>query len=72
MRIKKQSENIEDYKLEDFGLVGYNPHKTLKMEMAICCVCLNQMVCMNQDFYDVFVFFIIATIELISHRFSKQ
>ena len=72
MRIKKQSENIEDYKLEDFELVGYNPHKTLKMEMAICCVCMNQMVCMNQDFYDVFVFFIIATIKLISHRFSKQ
>ena len=72
MRIKKQSENIEDYKLEDFELVGYNPHKTLKMEMAICCVCMNQMVCMNKDFYDVFVFFIIATIKLISHRFSKQ
>ena len=59
MRIKKQSENIEDYKLEDFELVGYNPHKTLKMEMAICCVCMNQMVCMNQDFYDVFVFFLL-------------
>lgn len=50
MRIKKQSENIEDYKLEDFELVGYNPHKTLKMEMAICCVCMNQMVYRNQDF----------------------
>lgn len=26
---------IEDYTLEDFKLIGYNPHKTIKMDMAV-------------------------------------
>ncbi|CBK20227.2 Thymidylate synthase [Blastocystis hominis] len=42
LRITKQSENIEEYTFADFELVGYNPHETLKMKMAIWSVCLNQ------------------------------
>ena len=31
----KEGKRIEDYKLEDFELKGYNPQKPIKMEMAV-------------------------------------
>jgi thymidylate synthase len=30
-----ENKPIEDYTLEDFKLIGYNPHKTIKMDMAV-------------------------------------
>nr|CAH7753245.1 unnamed protein product [Callosobruchus chinensis] len=35
MIIKRKVENIEDFKVEDFELVGYNPHPKLSMPMAV-------------------------------------
>lgn len=32
---KRKVENIEDFKAEDFEIVGYNPHPTIKAEMAV-------------------------------------
>ena len=31
--VKNKYENIDDYKIEDFELVNYNPQETIKMEM---------------------------------------
>jgi thymidylate synthase len=33
--IKRQVNNIDDFKYEDFEVVDYNPHPIIKMEMAI-------------------------------------
>lgn len=33
--IKGNKNRIEDFEMEDLDLVGYNPHKTIKMEMAV-------------------------------------
>jgi thymidylate synthase len=33
--IKRKVENIDDFKAEDFEIVGYNPHPTIKAEMAV-------------------------------------
>ncbi|KAF5272570.1 hypothetical protein FQR65_LT04909 [Abscondita terminalis] len=33
--IKRQVTSIEDFKMEDFDLIGYDPHPTIKMEMAV-------------------------------------
>ncbi|KAJ2900861.1 Thymidylate synthase [Coemansia aciculifera] len=33
--IKRMPDNIEDFEIEDFELVGYNPHGKLPMEMAV-------------------------------------
>ena len=33
--IKRKVEDIEDFKYEDFELIGYNPHPVIKMEMAV-------------------------------------
>ncbi len=35
MLIKRKVENIDDFKAEDFEIVGYNPHPTIKAEMAV-------------------------------------
>ena len=32
---KRKVENIDDFKTEDFEIVGYNPHPTIKAEMAV-------------------------------------
>lgn len=31
----KEEKPVWDYKFEDFKLLGYNPHKTIKMKMAV-------------------------------------
>ncbi|KAJ2442400.1 Thymidylate synthase [Coemansia sp. RSA 2424] len=33
--IKRTPENIEDFSIDDFELVGYNPHGKIQMEMAV-------------------------------------
>ncbi len=33
--IKRTVSNIEDFKYEDFEIVGYNPHPVIKMDMAV-------------------------------------
>jgi len=33
--IKRQVKNIEDFRYEDFEIVGYNPYPKIKMEMAV-------------------------------------
>ncbi|KAH8352338.1 hypothetical protein KR084_003496 [Drosophila pseudotakahashii] len=33
--IKRQVEDIEDFRFEDFEIVGYNPYPKIKMEMAV-------------------------------------
>lgn len=35
LRIKNQVEDIDQFKMEDFELIGYNPHPVIKMEMAV-------------------------------------
>jgi thymidylate synthase len=35
LNIKRQVETIDDFKFEDFEIVGYNPYPTIKMEMAV-------------------------------------
>jgi thymidylate synthase len=35
LRIKRQVQDIEDFKFEDFEIVGYDPHPAVKMEMAV-------------------------------------
>jgi thymidylate synthase len=32
---KRKVENIDDFKAEDFEIIGYNPHPTIKAEMAV-------------------------------------
>jgi thymidylate synthase len=33
--IKRKVENIDDFKFEDFEIVGYEPHPKITMEMAV-------------------------------------
>ena len=33
--IKRKVENIEDFKFEDFELIGYKPYPKIAMEMAV-------------------------------------
>ena len=33
--INRKVENIDDFKAEDFEIIGYNPHPTIKAEMAV-------------------------------------
>ncbi|XP_066273650.1 thymidylate synthase-like isoform X2 [Branchiostoma lanceolatum] len=35
LNIKRQVENIDDFKMEDFEIVGYKPHPKITMEMAV-------------------------------------
>ncbi|KAB1258330.1 Thymidylate synthase [Camelus dromedarius] len=35
LRILRKVEKIDDFKAEDFQVEGYNPHPTIKMEMAV-------------------------------------
>ncbi|KAF6303331.1 thymidylate synthetase [Rhinolophus ferrumequinum] len=35
LKILRKVETIDDFKAEDFQIEGYNPHPTIKMEMAI-------------------------------------
>ncbi len=35
LRIKRKVESIDDFKLEDFELIGYDPHKKIAMDMAV-------------------------------------
>jgi thymidylate synthase len=35
LRIKRDVADIDDFKYEDFEVVGYKPHKTIKMKMAV-------------------------------------
>ena len=34
-RFKRQVDNIDGFKYEDFELIGYKPHKRVKMKMAV-------------------------------------
>jgi thymidylate synthase len=33
--VKRKVESIDDFKGEDFEIIGYNPHPTIKAEMAV-------------------------------------
>ncbi|PIK56414.1 hypothetical protein BSL78_06658 [Apostichopus japonicus] len=33
--IKRKVENIDDFKMEDFEIVGYKPYPKIKMEMSV-------------------------------------
>ncbi|XP_016066983.1 PREDICTED: thymidylate synthase [Miniopterus natalensis] len=35
LKILRKVETIDDFKAEDFQIEGYNPHPTIKMEMAV-------------------------------------
>lgn len=35
IRIKRTVDRIEDFTFDDFEIIGYNPHATIKMEMAV-------------------------------------
>lgn len=35
LRIKRNVERIEDFTFDDFEIIGYDPHPTIKMEMAV-------------------------------------
>jgi thymidylate synthase len=35
LNIKREVKDIDDFKFEDFEIVGYNPHPTIKSEMAV-------------------------------------
>jgi dihydrofolate reductase/thymidylate synthase len=35
LRIKRNVTDIDDFKFEDFEIIGYNPHGTIKMDMAL-------------------------------------
>lgn len=35
IRIKRKVERIEDFVFDDFEIIGYDPHPTIKMEMAV-------------------------------------
>lgn len=35
LKIKRQVQEIEDFKYEDFEVVDYNPHPIIKMDMAV-------------------------------------
>jgi thymidylate synthase len=35
LKIKRKVENIDDFKFDDFEIINYNPHPTIKAEMAV-------------------------------------
>lgn len=35
LKIKRQVDDIEQFTYDDFEIVGYNPHPTIKMDMAV-------------------------------------
>lgn len=35
LKIKREIKDIDDFKFEDFEIIGYNPHPVIKMEMAV-------------------------------------
>ena len=35
LKIKRTVSDIDDFKFDDFDLVGYKPHPKIKMEMAV-------------------------------------
>jgi thymidylate synthase len=35
LRINPEKKDIDEFKLEDFEIVGYEPHPTIQMEMAV-------------------------------------
>jgi thymidylate synthase len=35
LKIRRQVTDIDDFKFEDFEIVGYQAHKPIKMEMAV-------------------------------------
>jgi dihydrofolate reductase/thymidylate synthase len=35
LKINPEKTNIDDFVFEDFELIGYNPHKPIKMKMAV-------------------------------------
>lgn len=35
LKINPNVSNIEEFKFEDFELIGYDPHPTIQMEMAV-------------------------------------
>lgn len=35
IQIKRTVDKIEDFKFDDFAIIGYEPHPTIKMEMAV-------------------------------------
>lgn len=35
MKIKRKVDSIDDFKMEDFELEGYDPHPVIKMPMAV-------------------------------------
>ena len=35
LKMNPDKKNIDDFVFEDFEVVGYNPHKTIKMKMAV-------------------------------------
>jgi dihydrofolate reductase/thymidylate synthase len=35
LKMNPEKKNIDDFVFEDFEVIGYNPHKTIKMKMAV-------------------------------------
>ena len=35
LRIKQDVKDIDDFKFEDFEIIGYKPHPKIKMQMAV-------------------------------------
>lgn len=35
LKINSAKKSIDDFEFSDFEVVGYNPHKTIKMKMAV-------------------------------------
>lgn len=35
LQIKRTVDKIEDFTFDDFAIIGYEPHPTIKMEMAV-------------------------------------
>ena len=35
LHIKRKVENIEDFKWDDFEIIGYDPHPKISMDMAV-------------------------------------
>ena len=35
LKIKRNVEDIDSFKFEDFEVIGYDPHPTIKMKMAV-------------------------------------
>ena len=35
LQINRKVDNIDDFKMEDFELIGYSPHPKISMEMSV-------------------------------------